>query len=185
MRRLVRVYAKEGVAMGRWLSMLSVGASLEAQDSASAAFEKLRALAGNWQGTLEWTGARTGSGSVKAEYYLTGNGSAIVENLTMGGGSAPSMSSVYHLDGADLRMTHYCGANQPRLRAQRIDIRSGVLDFAFVDATNLPSPDAAHVGGVEIRLLDSDHISVRFLFVSGTQHSRETLDLKRTGTKAQ
>jgi hypothetical protein len=158
---------------------LSVGAGLEAQDSGSAGFEKLRALAGDWEGTLEWTGARTGSGSVKAAYYLTGNGSAVVENLTMGG-SDPSMTSVYHLDGADLRMTHYCGArNQPRLRAQRIDVAKGVLDFSFVDATNLSSPDAPHVDGVEIRLIDAGHISVRFLFVAGAQRSRETLDLKR------
>jgi hypothetical protein len=101
------------------------------------------------------------------------------------GGSTPSMTSVYHLDGADLRMTHYCAAqNQPRLRAQRIDVAKGVLDFSFVDATNLASPDAAHVEGVEIRWLDADHISVRFLFVAGTQRSRETLDLKRVAATA-
>jgi hypothetical protein len=50
--------------------------------------------------------------------YLTGNGSALVESLIMGG--VPTMTTVYHLDEADLRMTHYCGAkNQPRLKAAK------------------------------------------------------------------
>jgi hypothetical protein len=80
-------------------------------------------LAGDWTGTFEWTGGRKDSGKMNATYYLTGNGSAVVENLTIGG--LPSMTSVYHLDGSDLRMTHYCrrestttesGANRSRAR---------------------------------------------------------------------
>jgi len=63
---------------------------------------------------------------MSASYYITGNNSAVVENLTTGG--TPNMTSVYHLDGADLRMTHYCGAgNQPRLKAERIDAAPGSL----------------------------------------------------------
>src|SRR5947209_6734630 len=118
-------------------------------DSAATTFAKLKSLVGDWEGTLEWTGARTGTGSMNASYYLTGNGSALVENLIMDG--APVMTSVYHLDGADLRMTHYCGAqNQPRLNAERIDAANGAVDFRFVDITNLQSPDAPHVHGLEL-----------------------------------
>lgn len=94
------------------------------------------------------------------------------------------MTSVYHLDGNDLRMTHYCAAqNQPRLRASRIDSAQGVLDFSFVDATNLTSPDAAHVNGLEMRLLSADHITLTFLFESGGKRSRERIDLKRVREK--
>jgi len=95
------------------------------------------------------------------------------------------MTSVYHLDGADLRMTHYCAAkNQPRLRASRIDNARGVLDFSFVDATNLASPDAAHVYGLEMRFLSADHITLTFLFESGDKRSRERIDLKRAPEKS-
>jgi len=147
-------------------------------DTGAEAFAKLRSLVGEWAGSFEWTGGRSATGTVNATYYATGNGSAIVENLSMGG--VPSMTSVYHLDGSDLRMTHYCAAqNQPRLKASRIDIAQGILDFSFVDATNLPSSDAPHVDGLEMRWLDADHISLTFLFAAGSQRSKEHIDLKR------
>ena len=141
--------------MGRILLLagvvcLSTMGKLEAQENAAAAaLAQLRGLAGQWEGSFEWTGARTATGKMNATYSETANGSAVVENLTVDG--VPSMMSVYHLDGEDLRMTHYCAAqNQPRLRASQIDIAKGILDFEFVDATNLRSPDAPHVYGLEM-----------------------------------
>lgn len=156
----------------------------EAQDDSGAtAFGKLKTLVGDWEGTYEWTGARTATGSMNAAYYMTGNGSALVENLIMDG--TPTMTSVYHLDGADLRMTHYCAAqNQPRLKAERVDLPHGAIDFGFVDVTNLRSPDAAHVHGLELRLIDSNHITVTFLFQSGGKESRERIALKRVGRES-
>jgi hypothetical protein len=119
---------------------------------------------------------------MNATYYVTGNGSAVVENLA--NESTPVMTSVYHLDGRDLRMTHFCGAqNQPRLKARRVDLDHGAIDFEFVDATNLRSPDAPHVHGLEIRLIDANHLTLTFLFQSGSVESREEINLKRTETR--
>jgi len=161
------------------LLVLSVSAVLLSQESgATAALEKLRGLAGDWEGSVEWTGARTSHGTMNAKYYTTGNGSAVVEDLISDG--TPVMTSVYHLDGSDLRMTHYCGAqNQPRLKANRIAVGEGALDFGFVDITNLKSPDAPHVVGMEMRLLAPDHITVTFLFDAAGKQSRERIDLRR------
>jgi hypothetical protein len=53
------------------------------------------------------------------------------------------------------------------------------LDFSFVDATNLSSPDAPHVYGVERRFLDADHTILTFLYESGGKRSKERIDLKR------
>jgi hypothetical protein len=146
------------------------------------AFEQIKALTGNWNGTYEWTGGRKANGSMSATYYVTGNGSAVVENLITDG--APSMTSVYHLDGSNLRMTHFCAAqNQPRLKASRIDLAQGAIDFDFVDATNLRSAEAPHVHGLEIRLLDPNHVTLTFLFHSGSVESREKISLQRTEAK--
>jgi hypothetical protein len=165
------------------LSLGVVGLSDPPESPATAALSKLRALAGDWKGTVQWTGARTDSGKMDATYFVTGNGSAVVENLTVDG--VPVMTSVYHLDGADLRMTHYCGAqNQPRLKAQRIDLARGLLEFSFVDMTNARSPDAPHVHGVEIQFQDADHFLLTFLFVSGGKESRERIELARAGSRA-
>jgi len=155
----------------------------EAQEGANAAaLAQLRGLAGEWEGPFVWTGARTDTGTMHASYYATGNGSAVVENLSASGVLA--MTSVYHLDGVDLRMTHFCGAqNQPRLKARQIDVAKGILDFDFVDVTNLRSPDAPHVYGLEMRLLSADHITLTFLFEGGSKQSRELIDLKRVDHK--
>ena len=159
-------------------------ASLRAADESTgaSALNQLKTLAGNWEGAFAWTGARSGNGAMKATYYTTGNGSALVENLIME--DAPVMTSVYHLDGADLRMTHFCAAqNQPRLKARQIDLAKGIIDFDFVDATNLRGPDAPHVRGLEMRLIDPNHLTITFLFQSGDKESRENVVLKRVETK--
>lgn len=167
------------VLSGLALASISRGAP----GNAAGALEQLKSLAGDWEGTAEWTGARTSTYPMNAAYYVTGNGSALVENLVAEG--APVMTSVYHLDGSDLRMTHFCGAqNQPRLKAERIDLAHGVIDFGFVDITNLKTPDAAHVHGMQLHLIDADHISVTFLFQGAGKESREQISLKRVAKQA-
>ena len=95
------------------------------------------------------------------------------------------MTTVYHADGPDLRMTHYCGArNQPRLKASKIDLAGGALDFAFVDATNLSAPDAPHVTGLEVRFGDADRLTLVFLFEGAGKSSRERISLHRVSSKA-
>jgi hypothetical protein len=160
------------------LVFLGLSGISSAQEKGAAAFEKLHALAGNWEGTLVWSGARTGTGKLKAKYSITSYGSAIVEDLIMDG--VPSMTSVYHMDGPDLRVTHFCGAqNQPRLKASAIDLDKGQVTFSFVDITNLRSPTAGHVHGLEIRFLDPNHITLRFLFTGDGKESEELIDLQR------
>ena len=82
---------------------------------ANDTFNLIKALVGDWQGSYEWIG-KNRKGPMNARYYLTGNGTAVVEDLIVDGNA--NMTTVYHLDGADLRATHYCAAgNQPRLKA--------------------------------------------------------------------
>ncbi len=78
------------------------------------------------------------------------------------------MTSVYHMDGQDLRLTHYCGANgPPRLRAALVDETASLIRFSFVDITNLKSPDSGHVNAVELRLHSAQQITLTFTFVAG------------------
>ena len=94
------------------------------------------------------------------------------------------MTTVYHTDGSDLRMTHYCGArNQPRLKASRIDEAAGLAEFAFVDATGLAA-QPAHVEAFEIRLLPDDRLVLRFTFDAGGRKSFERIELSRRKTDA-
>lgn len=152
-------------------------------DSSKRALDRLRSLAGDWSGTFQWTGARTDAGKMNVHYYVTGNGSAIVEDLSTG--DTPNMTSVYHADGADLRLTHFCGAqNQPRLKANKVDVANGVFAFDFLDATNLRSPDAPHVTGLEMHMISADRLMLTFLFEAGGKQSREQITLARVASAA-
>jgi hypothetical protein len=158
-------------------------ASAGHESPAAAALARLAALTGDWKGTAVWTGGRSGSYAMDATYSTTGGGSAVVETLTQDG--VPMMTTVYHADGPDLRMTHYCAArNQPRLKASKIDLTGGAIDFAFVDATNLSSRDAPHVTGLEVRFGDADHLTITFQFEGGGKPAREKISLHRARARA-
>ena len=61
------------------------------------------------------------------------------------------MVSVYHLDGDDLRMTHYCAAgNQPRLKLDRAKSSPDHLVFVFDGGTNLDVKKDMHIHGLQI-----------------------------------
>jgi hypothetical protein len=165
-------------ALLTFLMIASLGWS-QSQPDGKSAFQKMITLAGDWEGKYQWTGARAGdSGTLEASYYLTGNSSALVENLIMEG--VPTMTSVYHLDNSDLRVTHFCAAkNQPRLKASKIDIDKGKFDFALVDVTNVPSLDAPFVHGLDIEFLNPELVALTFHFEAAGNKSDEHITLKR------
>lgn len=116
-------------------------------------FEKLKSLVG------EWT-TRTKEGKpVEVSYRMVSNGTALMEMLSMEK-HAGDMVTMYHPDGNNLMMTHYCSANnQPRMKAEPASGAIKSLTFNFVDATNLNSPDAGHMHRLVITFLDKDHFN--------------------------
>jgi hypothetical protein len=137
----------------------------------------IKALVGDWQGSYEWIG-KNQKGPMSATYYLTGNNTAVVEDLIIDGGV--NMTTVYHIDGTDLRATHYCAAgNQPRLKATSADDDDKSLKFHMVDITNLPSPEAGHVRDLELRFTSANQITILFTFVGSGKESIERIELAR------
>ena len=91
-------------------------------------------------------------------YKLTGGGSALVE--TQFPGSDHEMVSVYHLDGDDLRMTHYCAAgNQPRVKLDRANSKPDELIFVFDGGTNLDPQKDMHIHGLKITFHDDGKVT--------------------------
>ncbi|MCI0417415.1 hypothetical protein L0222_32010 [bacterium] len=160
------------------ISMVFLLWSVIACSETHSAFDWLKTLTGNWQGSYKWSGGRSGGGEMTATYSLTANGSAVVENLIVG--ADPVMTSVYHLDGDTLRMTHFCAAgNQPRLRAKKIDGVKRSVHFELVDITNLAGPKVGHVHKFEIHFKDENHINLIFTFLRDALESQEFIELSR------
>jgi len=58
---------------------------------------------------------------------------------------------VFHLDGDELRMTHYCAAgNQPRLRLDRANSTPSRLVFVFDGGSNLDPARDMHIHGMTL-----------------------------------
>lgn len=120
--------------------------------TAKTAFDALKKLEGSWEGTME--GMDDGKATVS--YKLTGGGSALVE--TLGAGTPYEMISVYHLDGSDLLMTHYCAAgNQPTMK-YKPGKDTKTLSFEFVRGTNMKATDM-HMHSLTLKLTSDDKIS--------------------------
>ena len=118
---------------------------------------------------------------MSVRYHLTAYGTALVEDL--GAENAVAMTSVYHLDGKDLRLTHYCGAgNQPRLKAAQIDDDGARVRFSLVDVTNLKTPETGHVTAVELRLDGPRKMTIVFTFTAGASESYERIELTRVSS---
>jgi hypothetical protein len=165
------------------LSFVLVHAQAQHEDHVGSAaannntFNSIKALAGDWEGTFEWLGT-VRKGPMNARYYLTGNGSAVVEDLISDG--QPTMTTVYHLNGPELRATHYCGAgNQPRLKAASPNEEDHSVKFEMVDITNLPKPEAGHVKGLELRCGIPNELTILFTFVAAGKETVEEIKLKR------
>lgn len=136
------------------LSLGLAGAATGAADdapaapvAATAAFEALKGLNGTW--TIGEAPADAEAATIV--YKLTGGGSALVENMFPG--SAHEMVTVYHLNGDDLVLTHYCAVgNQPHMKLDRKASTPTSLVFAFDGGTNFdPSKDMhMHEGRFEL-----------------------------------
>lgn len=98
----------------------------------SKEFEKIKSLAGRWEGTGKDEKGQANPAAV--EYTVTSGGTAVVEKLFPG--TENEMVSVYHDKGGKLHMTHYCMlGNQPELElknssASRIDLDMSAASHA-------------------------------------------------------
>lgn len=110
---------------------------------AKATFEQLKALAGLWEGSVgEGKEAQTG----EVRYRLASGGKVVEETLMPG--TPHEMISLYHLEGNELLLTHYCAiGNQPRLRLDRAASTPGELRFTYMDGTNLDPAKDMHIHG--------------------------------------
>ncbi|RUL88680.1 hypothetical protein [Tautonia sociabilis] len=116
-----------------------------------AAFERMKTLVGTWE-------QREGEEAFVITYQLIASGSALVE--TYGPGTPHEMISVYHLDGDDLRATHYCAiGNQPRLLLDREASSPDTLVFSFDGGSNLDPATDMHMHEGRFLLHDADHIT--------------------------
>ena len=139
--------------------------------AASPAMDKLKSLAGDWT-------MAGGDGSVTATYRVTAGGSVVMETLFPG--TPHEMVTVYHQDGKDIVLTHYCAAqNQPRMKAEA-QKDAEKLVFNFAGGTNLDAKKDGHMHEASIQFVDADTVHSEWTyFAGGKKQETKAFDLKR------
>jgi hypothetical protein len=135
------------------LLALAVPAGADDKPAKNARFEQLKKLAGEWYAADD---KGNPTGSPVSVFRVISGGSAVQETIFPGQGH--EMVTVYHLDGPDLVLTHYCAlGNQPRLK---LDPKSppNQLRFQFVGGSNLDPAKDMHMHEGTITIIDDDHI---------------------------
>src|SRR5579859_2116730 len=137
---------------------ISTGPAMAAGNGADA-FEKMKALVGDWQ-----TETPTG-GKATLHLELASGGTALLEKFHMEDNGKPvEMITLYFVDGDKLKLTHYCMAgNQPTM-AGSYDPATKTIKFDFVSISNLKSPDTGHMHHALYTLIDNDHFKTNWTF---------------------
>jgi hypothetical protein len=141
-------------------ALLLVAIAAPAAPGTNPAWEKMKSLVGEWEGTMPHGEMNL---PVKVSYSLVSGGTSLMERLV-----APDhheMITMYYPDGSRIMMTHYCSeGNQPRMRAQAAAGEPKSLAFDFVDATGLASPQAEHMRKLVVRFDDADHFTQEWTY---------------------
>jgi hypothetical protein len=148
---------------------------------ANSAFEFLKTLSGNWERA---GGAHDhGSASHDVIFKNTAANSSVME--TMFPGEAMEMISIYHMDGKDLLMTHYCALqNAPILKFEKSD-QPGEIKFVFHGGTNFDPKVDAHVHEGVMKIKDANTIESSFVgYANGKPDQKPHGVLKRKSAVA-
>jgi hypothetical protein len=145
--------------------MLFAGSRLLASPHSTAAFKKLLALAGQWEGKDEHGMA------VTTTFKPMASNTALMETLAASG--MEEMVSLYSVDQESIALVHYCPTNnQPRMRATPDSDDFKELVFEFQGAGNLKSPTEGHQHRLVINFDDANHITETWTW---RQNDKDTL----------
>src|SRR5438874_8803984 len=96
---------------------------------APAAFEQLKTLVGEWEGT-------NSAGHVTLTYTLVSGESALMERLKST--NEQEMITMYTLDGDHILITHYCSAgNQPQMKTETMTGKPEKYTFTLLRVNGL------------------------------------------------
>ena len=127
------------------------------QSDAQKAFEKMKTLAGSWQGTIMGI-------SINFTIRAASSGTAILhEGNTDGGGPPNHEITMFYLDGDRLLAPHYCDAGN-RVRFEgKLSPDGKTLEFSFLDLAG--STKGGYLKGMAFTKNDANHHTVEFTFV--------------------
>jgi hypothetical protein len=150
-----------------------------AQSDAQKSFDKMKTLAGSWEGhvtTVPQEASIEGM-LMKVSLRTTSMGNALLHEMT-GAGRPDDPITMLYLDGDRLLLTHYCDAgNRPRM-AGKISSDGKTVEFEFLDVAG--STQYGHMHHAAFTFLDANHHIEDWTFMVGDKPVHAHFDLQRT-----
>jgi hypothetical protein len=150
---------------------------------AQKSFQKLKSLAGTWEGKVTLTPPQPQFNSDKPSIVtmrITSRGNALVHEIQEAGVPDDPTKydhpvTMFYLDEGKLTLTHYCDAgNRPRMVATTL--LDGKIDFEFADISGNPK---YHMHHSTFTILDANHHVEEWTFMMGDKPVHARFDLQR------
>ncbi len=143
----------------------------------AASFDQVAKLAGNWRVADDSGAIIEGEDAATVRFDVSSAGNVIREIMFVG--HPHEMTNVYHFDGEQLVVTHYCAiGNQPRMRA--LKPAPGRIAFTLDNVTNFTAKDQTCMGGLVLEMPDADTVrEVWTHFQNGEAGKPTVITLKR------
>jgi hypothetical protein len=164
------------------LALILVGFSslALAQSDAQKSFDKMKTLAGSWEGqvTSNPPNPEIENKHVKATLRVTSMGNTLVHEMT-GEGRPDDPMTMFVVEGDRLLLTHYCDANNRPRMVGRASADGKTVEYDFLDVTG--DLKYGHMQHAVFTFIDADHHSEEWTFAGpGGEAMRARMDLQRT-----
>ncbi len=150
------------------------------KSDAQKSFDKLKTLAGSWEGKIEMVPQEpTLEGKLmQVSFRVTSMGHALMHEMT-GAGRPDDPITMLYLDGDRLLLTHYCDAgNRPRMEA-KASPDGKTVEFDFLDVAG--STHYGHMHHAIFTFLDENHHTEDWTYMTpGDKLAHAHFDLQRT-----
>jgi len=157
-----------------------------AQSDAQKSFDRLKALAGTWEGPVTVVPAMAEMSSdkpLRISMRVTSRGNALVHEMQEAATPEDPTKydhpvTMFYLDNNRLLLTHYCDAgNRPRMAA-KISPDGKTLEFDFLDVAG--DLQYGHMQHAKFTFVDANHHIEEWTFLMpGDKPMHATLDLQR------
>ncbi len=136
---------------------------------AASALEFFKSLSGDWKSVSN--GNEHGANYPTSSFEVVAAGSTVIQTVLEG--QPNEMASIFHMDGDDLLLTHYCALeNAPVLRFEESDT-PGLLKFVFHGGTNFDPAVDAHFPEGTFVVKDKDTVESTFVVFAGGEMQSE------------
>ena len=161
-----------------FMLVISISGMAFAQSEAQSSFEKLKVLAGTWEGVATTTPSTPEADGkvVQVSLRVTSMGNALMHEMKVEG-RPDNPITMFYVDGDRLFLTHYCDAgNRPRM-VGKMAPDAKTIAFDFLDISGSTQPGYMHNASFSTQ--NPDHHIEEWTFMVEGKPVKAHLELER------